>query len=246
VAMIVAEFFGTAVLASVALAMLERTTFPLFLGVAMGTAYTAFWFMFGKSSGAQFNPVLTVAMWTLRKIQTTQALVYIVAQALGGLVAWRLAEFLQRSTLSNISGKNFDWRILIAEAIGTMIFSMGVAAATYNQDDDLKKTITVAGSLLLGVSVAAFASNGLLNPAVAIGVRSFSWSYSVGPLVGALVGMNLYVWLFGPSKHSVRVSASASSTKSAPAKKKPATRGRRTTTRRATSTTRRTTTRRRA
>jgi glycerol uptake facilitator-like aquaporin len=35
-------------------------------------------------------------------------------------------------------------------------------------------------------------SNGVLNPAVAVGIKSFSVMYIVGPLVGSVIGMKLY------------------------------------------------------
>jgi hypothetical protein len=40
---------------------------------------------------------------------------------------------------------------------------------------------------------------GYLNPAVALGSRSFDWVYVLGPLVGGLVGVNLYTYLFAPT-----------------------------------------------
>lgn len=196
VAMLVAEFVGTFVLAVVALAMIERTTFPYFLGGAMGLTYAVFWYVFGRSSGAHFNPAITIGHWSLRKIGTTVAFAYIIVQVLGGLVAWLTVTWLQGSVLSNIAGKQFDAKILVAEAIGALILGMGVAAASYNSEDDLRSVVTVGGALFLGVCMAAFAGNAFINPAVAVGARSLSWSYVVGPLVGVFVGMNLYAWLF--------------------------------------------------
>src|SRR4051812_13143128 len=117
VAMIVAEFVGTAVLASVALAMLERTSFPFFLGAAMGTTYAVFWWVFGRGTGAVFNPAISLGQWTLRRVTTLQAVVAIVCQVVGGFVAWRFVEYLQHSALNNIAGKNFDWhdwRVFVA------------------------------------------------------------------------------------------------------------------------------------
>ncbi|GAC1386936.1 MAG: hypothetical protein NVS1B7_6620 [Candidatus Saccharimonadales bacterium] len=207
VATILAEFLGTTVLATVTLAMIERTSFPFFLALTVAITYVVMWSLYGTTRAVILNPAMTVGLWTLRKLQTSYAVVYIAAQMLGGLVAWRLVEYFQKTALTNIAGKNFDWRVLIAEAIGAFIFGMGIAAAMYNHNDNLKKSITIGGALFLGVTVASFAGNALLNPAVALGVRSLNWAYGVGPIVGAVIGMNLYGWLFAPSVETVVHSA---------------------------------------
>jgi len=52
--------------------------------------------------------------------------------------------------------------------------------------------------------IAATASLGFVNPAVALAARSSSVVYVVGPLVGGLVGYNLYTMLFETAKNSSR------------------------------------------
>ena len=47
-------------------------------------------------------------------------------------------------------------------------------------------------ALLVGIIVAAAGSNGVLNPAVALGIGSFSYAYLLGPVVGGALGMVLY------------------------------------------------------
>ena len=51
----------------------------------------------------------------------------------------------------------------------------------------------VGGSLLLGITVAVLlGSNGMLNPAVAFGTGSFGIMYVLGPVIGAVLGMQAY------------------------------------------------------
>jgi len=52
--------------------------------------------------------------------------------------------------------------------------------------------------------VASLASNAILNPAVSVGIQSWSWTYATAPLVGAVVGSNVYVMLFTEQANSVR------------------------------------------
>lgn len=229
VATVVAEFIGTFVLASAILAMVGRTSFPFFAAVAGGSAVALMTLIVGSVSGAHINPAVTIAMWTVRKIETTRALVFIAAQGLGGAVAWRFNEYLLGSALKNIAGAKFDWHILVAEAVGTLVFTFGFAAAVYLGYRGLKNAVTVGISYGLGIVIAAFASNGLLNPAVAVGVNSWSIAYAVGPLLGAVVGINLYAMLFDParlvtakaSRVSVRTNSKSTKTVRKTTKKSP-------------------------
>ena len=41
----------------------------------------------------------------------------------------------------------------------------------------------------------AFDPNGILNPAVALGLRTYSLSYLIGPLVGGILAAKLYEWM---------------------------------------------------
>ena len=208
VAMLVAEFLGTFSLASAILAMARFTAFPFFAAAAAGGTLALMVLVIGATSGAHINPAVTVGMWSLRKIETTRAIVYIAVQLLGGLVAWRLNEYLMNSPLKNTAASKLDWRVFIAEAVGTFIFTFGIAAAVYQGYRGLRQAAAIGGSLALGILIASFGSNGLLNPAVAIGVRSISFAYLAAPVLGAVVGMNVYALLFA-GQPVVAASASA-------------------------------------
>ena len=227
IAMVVAEFIGTFTLASVVLAMIGRTSFPFFAAVAAGMTLGLMTLIIGNSSGAHLNPAVSIGLWWIRQLQAVKALVFIVAQMLGGLVALTLNEYLLGDSLQSRAGDTFDAKVLVAEVVGTALFTFGVTAAISQGFQGLKRAVTVGGSLSLGIIVATFASNGLLNPAVALGVQSWSWAYAGGPVAGALVGVSLYTLLYAPRPARV-VKATAKATKTtvnkvakkAPAKKK--------------------------
>ncbi len=196
IAAVVAEFLGTATLATVVFAMIGRTTFPYFAAMAAGLVLGVFMLSVSTVGGVHLNPAVTLGMWTLRKISTLQAFLYIVAQMLGGLAAWGLLTYLLNKQLTNIAGKSFDWRVLVAETVGAFVFTFGVASAAYQGYRGLRLAFTVGASLTLGILVSSIASNGIINPAVALGVQSWDRAYVIGPIVGAVVGMNLYALLF--------------------------------------------------
>ncbi len=211
VAALVAEFLGTFTLASVVLAMSGRTTFPYFVAMAAGGTLALMVLVIGSLSGSHINPAVTIGLWTLRQVTTTTAVVYIAAQMLGGAVAWRLNEYLLNTPLNNIANKTFDWRIFTAETVGTVIFTFGIAAAVFQGFRGLRQAVTIGGSLTLGIFLATFASNGLLNPAVALGVNSWSFIYVTAPILGAIIGMNLYAVLVMPQFLASKVSSAKKS-----------------------------------
>ncbi len=196
VAALVAEFVGTYILASVVLALSTRTPFPFFAAVAAGLTLALAVLTFGSASGAHLNPAVTIGLWTLRKVQATQAIVYIAAQMAAGFVAFAVGQQLLGSQVHNIAGANVDWRVIAAEAIGACILGLGVAAAIYQLQDAARVAATVGLALMMGIIIASLGGNALINPAVALGVHSWSTSYVIGPIIGTVVGINLYAVLF--------------------------------------------------
>ena len=217
IAVILAELIGTVVLATSVYAMVGRTTFPLFAGIAAGLTLGLLVHTVGSVSGAHVNPAVTLALWSVRKIKTLKAVLYIAVQMLGGFAAWKLINYFMGTELQAIAGEKFEWRVLIAEVIGAFIFAFGIASAVYQKYEGAKLAFTVGASLTIGILVASLGSNGVLNPAVAVGIQSWDWAYATGPLVGAVLGMNVYALIFNDdltikSPNSNPVSASLKST----------------------------------
>lgn len=198
VAALVAEFLGTYLLVSVVLAMTTRTQFPFFPAVTAGALLAGVILTFGHVSSAHINPAVTLGLWTLRKIQTTQAIAYIAVQLLAGFTAFRVTQQLLNVELPNAAAAGVDWRVMSAEFMGSMVLGLGIAAALYRGYESSKLAVTLGLSLALGILVASLGGNGIINPAVALGVHSWSVSYIVGPILGAVGGMNLYAVLFAP------------------------------------------------
>lgn len=205
VATLLAEFFGTAILTLVVLGV-QRSTIgiPYFVALAAGLTVAVMLFALGRVSGAQLNPALTIGLWTARKIGTLRAVVYIVAQLLGAWAAYGLYQFFANQNLTVLTN-HVDARVFVAEIVGTFIFAIGWAAATYRGMDGGLFASTAGIAFALGMIVAAIAGIGLINPALALGTRAWEiWSsvgwfnYILGPVVGAFVGVNLYQWFFAP------------------------------------------------
>ena len=200
VAPLVAEFLGTTILVLVALAMTQITTVSYFVATSVAIALALVYMVFGVVSGGHFNPAITFGMWTARRISTLRGVSYVASQMLGGLAAWQLYQYMTDRALP-AKAVTYSTPMWVAEVVGTFILSIGITAAITRGFDMLQGGLAYAAALFAGIMIAATASAAYLNPAVALGVRSWSSVYVLGPLVGALLGVNVYSWLLaGPSK----------------------------------------------
>jgi aquaporin Z len=224
----VAEFLGTGALVLLILSV-QRSTIgvPFFVAIAAGLAVMVMSFAVGRVSGGFFNPALTLGMWTARKLSSVNTVLYIAAQLLGGLAAYYLYTYFVNNKLQSVGG-HYSGRIMLAEAVGTGLFAFAVAGAVF-QRFTTALTAAVAGlGLTVGIIAASPASLGLLNPAVALGIKAWVWgTYVLGPVIGAVIGVNLYSLLFaegGSSAKAVAAPATAAVAAKKPASRKKSTR----------------------
>jgi glycerol uptake facilitator-like aquaporin len=197
VAPVVAEFLGVAVITSVAMVMTQTTAVSYFIGTSVAVALAVVVMAFGAVSGAHFNPAITFGMWTARRIGTLRAISYVAAQMLGGLAAWQLLQYLVDKPIPARS-VTFNAHMWAAELVGTFILSLGFAAAASRVFEAVQAAVVYSAAIFAGIMVASVSSTGILNPAMALGLRSWGTVYILGPLVGALLGINLYYLLFAP------------------------------------------------
>lgn len=204
VAMLMAEFFGTAVITTIVLTLAKaQDTAGYFVALAVGLTLAALILTVGMISGAHFNPAISLGMWTVRRASAVKTVSYIAMQMFGAALAYALYTYLSDSRVANTGA--FDPRILLAESVGTMLLAMGIAAAVFNNYKGGKTAATVGVTIAVAILVATVASEGLLNPAVALGVGSWVWgTYVLGPILGAVIGFNLYALLFAPAKEIIK------------------------------------------
>jgi MIP family channel proteins len=159
----------------------------------------------GASSGAHFNPAVTVAQWAIRQIRTRDAAAYIVFQLAGGALAGLLVLALFHSVgasvnygataiNSSVIPNGSPWLGLLAEAVGTFMLMWAVMAVAVNPRGEKHFAgLVIGGALGLAVMVFGPATGAGLNPArwlgpaLASGTYGDFWVYLVGPVAGALV-----------------------------------------------------------
>jgi glycerol uptake facilitator-like aquaporin len=191
----IAEALGTGTLALV-VGLSLAGTFPVPTPVLAALVLGLFVYSIGHVSGTHINPAVTVGLWSIGKISSSEAGKYVVAQFLGAGVAMMLLQNLMTAVEPlTISA---ELSVGLAEALGTFFFTFGIASVVYGRAANVMSGMVVGGSLLLGITVAALlGSNGVLNPAVALGIGSLGTMYILGPVVGAVLGMQAYKYLQG-------------------------------------------------
>lgn len=182
------------------------------MGAAMGaTAIGIFLSPWGKRSGAHINPSVTLTFWRLGKIKTYDAIFYILAQFVGGilgvLLSWLvLGKFLEDSAVNfvvTLPGKDGVSVAFLAEII-ISFFMMTMVLVTSNSLKLSRFTPFFAGILVaIYISLEAPISGMSMNPARSFGsaivanVWTSWWIYFIAPPLAMLLAAEIYVRVKG-------------------------------------------------
>jgi glycerol uptake facilitator-like aquaporin len=148
-----------------------------------------------KTSGAHFNPAVTLVMVILKKISNEVAALYIAAQVLGAILGVGIANliydqsFLKQSSIIR-DGSNLFFSELFATAVLVLII------LTFRKKDEL---IGIYVPIWIFGAILFTSSTSFANPAITIG-RVFTNSFTgialdsvllfvVAQFIGALVGL---------------------------------------------------------
>ena len=186
----------------------DPTLRRVWIGTAMGlTAISIFFSPWGKRSGAHLNPGVTLAFYSLAKIQGWDAFFYVLAQFAGGIAGVSLASLLIGEALGDPSvnyavtmpGPKGPWVAFGAEFL--ISFLMIMTVLTFSNSKRLTRwTPLVAGILVATfISIEAPLSGMSMNPARTLGsavrANQFSglWIYFTAPVLGMLLAARIYV-----------------------------------------------------
>ena len=191
----IAETIGTFALSFVVLgAVASSGHTPVVVPVIAALTLGLFVYTIGPISGCNINPAVTLGLWSVKKVSTSDTIGYILAQLLGAFVALIVANF--SLIASPMKPGIFDGKIFGAEMLGSFFFMFGIASVVYGKAKEQMSGIVIGGSLLLGILVASVAgSAGILNPAVAFVLNSASLVYILAPIAGSVLAFQSYKFL---------------------------------------------------
>lgn len=150
-----------------------------------------------KISGSHFNPVVTLAMLYLKKLNLVDAAIYIAAQISGAVIGVGIANLMYEEAFLEVSQIKRDGsNLFFSEVLATAVL-LWIILRFLKQDDliSLYVPLWIFGAILL-TSSTSFA-----NPAITIG-RTFTNSFTgIAPssimlfisaqIVGGLIGMTV-------------------------------------------------------
>lgn len=150
-----------------------------------------------KISGSHFNPVVTLAMLYLKKLNLVDAAIYIAAQISGAIIGVGIANLMYEEAFLEVSQiKRNGSNLFFSEVLATAVL-LWIILRFLKQDDliSLYVPLWIFGAILL-TSSTSFA-----NPAITIG-RTFTNSFTgIAPssimlfisaqIVGGLIGMTV-------------------------------------------------------
>ena len=184
---------------------------------AFGISLMILTMIFGKLSGANFNPVVSIAMCLNHEMGVIKCIEYILFQIIGALEAAYLLRMLVGSDNSEIfyamnSLYDNDFiKTVIVEALLTTTFVLTILRV---YKEDTKVNALFSGLALTLVHLLGIGMTGTsVNPARTLGIAIIYGSdalkdvpaFIIGPVCGALIAWIIYVLLVNPSKNKAKV-----------------------------------------
>jgi aquaporin Z len=179
----------------------------LLMGLAMGvTAATLIYSPLGKRSGAHFNPAVTVTFFQLGKIDAVDALLYVIAQCVGGVAGMLVAATLFARFVTDpavnyvvtVPGVLGSWGAFIAEVIISFVLMLVVLTVS-NTARLARFTGLFAGALVATyITLEAPISGMSMNPARSLAsalpacVWTGFWIYVLAPTLGMLLAAEIH------------------------------------------------------
>ncbi|PKL36914.1 hypothetical protein CVV38_03410 [Candidatus Peregrinibacteria bacterium HGW-Peregrinibacteria-1] len=154
---------------------------PLFIGIGL----LVLMYTLGPISGGHFNPAVTIALLTRKKLKLQDGLAYILAQFLGAILGIFLFSYSITIDFSEFTKQTFNLYEFIGEIVGTFILLYGVITVVSKKDYSHLSGVIIGFSLMIGIMIAqGLGSMTILNPAIAIAFGNASWIYLVAPIIG--------------------------------------------------------------
>lgn len=179
------------------------------VGFVQGLALFGVICMFGAVSGGHFNPAVTLAAATIRRISVIDAVIYVLAQLIGAVAGAELTKLLLKDegravhygagSVSGLLANNTAGAAV--EAIGVFALVLVILAVVFSEKSTKDwGPLAIGTTFVFMVMVGGPLTGACFNPARWFGAALVSsewggvWPYLVGPVVGSLLAVA--VWRF--------------------------------------------------
>jgi aquaporin NIP len=168
------------------------------IAITWGLIVMAMIYAFGETSGAHFNPAVTIAFAYAKKFAWKEVPKYIIAQILGAFAASLVLWFLFPA--SEYLGATIPivdvWRAFVLELLLTFFLMVVIInVSTGSKEMGIIAGIAVGGVVLLEAMFAGPITNASMNPARSIAPNIVSgnidglWLYILAPILGAILAV---------------------------------------------------------
>jgi glycerol uptake facilitator-like aquaporin len=208
------EFLGTAILAvgivgsgHMVAYLASDNGLKLFINaLATGIALAVAIRIGMKISGAHFNPVVTIIMLIIRKIEPKISVLYITAQVLGAICGSAFANLMFDQKLFQVSSINRDGSNLFVSELFTTAILLWIILRFPKRED----LISIYAPLWIFGAILLSSSTSFANPAITIG-RIFTNSivgiapdsvipFIIAQIIGGLLALMLARQVTNPEK----------------------------------------------
>jgi len=168
------------------------------IAITWGLIVMAMIYAFGETSGAHFNPAVTIAFAYAKKFSWKEVPKYIIVQVLGALTAslilWYLfptSEHLGATIPSVDVGRAFVMELLLTFFLMVVIINV----STGSKEIGIIAGIAVGAVVLLEAMFAGPITNASMNPARSIapaivaGKMQHLWMYILAPILGSILAV---------------------------------------------------------
>lgn len=192
---------------------------PVWGGVSIACVLMVMVYALGDSSGANFNPAVTLSLALCGKFNGqggwTEAAIYIVVQLVGGLGgAISAAYMFNKAFLLMPTAGHSMWQAGLAEMIYTAMLCfvvLNTAASKVHGGNNQFYGMAIGFVIVAGAYGAGSISMGCFNPAVAFGIdfsnsspTTYSLLYAFWEIAGAILAVVLF-WACRPDEIGRRV-----------------------------------------
>lgn len=168
------------------------------IALTFGLVVMSLIYAFGETSGAHFNPAVTIAFAYAKRFPLKEVPKYILAQCIGAILAALLLVVLfpENEFLGTTLPKIEVWRVFLFEVILTFFLMLVIInVSTGSKETGIMAGIAIGGVVWFEAQFAGPITGASMNPARSIGPALISghiehlWLYILAPIVGALLAV---------------------------------------------------------